>query len=67
MNLQDFDSFLKIRQSYLDRSVESPRSQESRVQRFLEVSRSQHDDFVLGIEAIHIDKQLIESIFFFLV
>ena len=67
MDIQYFNTSLKIRFIYQNLSVKTSRTKQCRIEYFRTVCRGQDDDRHIGTEAVHLGKQLVERLFTFII
>lgn len=62
MNLKDCLSALQVRKFHLDTPVEASRTEKSLVQTVRPVGRGKDDHTLVPVKAVHLRKQLVESL-----
>ena len=67
VDLEDLLATGHVRAVDGDLAVEAARAQQRRVQDVGTVGRGDHDDAAIGVEAVHLDEQLVEGLFAFIV
>ena len=67
MNLEDRLAAADVGAIDDDRAVETARTHKGGIERFGAIGRRHDDDAVIGIESIHLDEELVERLFAFIV
>ncbi len=67
MHFQNLLATADIRQTHDHLTVETARTQQSRIEHVGPVRRRNHDDAVVRLEAVHLDQQLVQRLFAFVV
>ena len=67
MDLQDFFSSLDIRRTYHNLAVETSGTHQGRIQDIGTVGGGDHNDALVGAEAVHFHQQLVQGLFSFVV
>ena len=67
MDIENLHSFLEFRKIHMNLSVETAGTHKSLVQNVRTVCRCENDYTGVGIEAVHLSKELVQCIFTFIV
>ena len=67
MDLEDLLAAVDIRVRHDDLAVETARTQQRRVENVGTVGRGDQDDAFIGLEAVHLDQQLVERLLAFVI
>ena len=67
MDLEDFRPFLQVRKFHVYLPVEPSRPQKSLVENICTVRGCKYDDARIGIESVHLGKQLVQGILTFVI
>src|SRR5690606_18090763 len=65
VHLEDLFTAADVRQAHHDLAVEAAGTQQRRIEHVRTVGRGDHDHTVVALEAVHLDQQLVERLFAF--